>query len=74
MCLLVLSFSLATSCDEMESEEVDQCCGERVDLQVRFLKVLHPLELECENSIEWTVSSQQFPIFLVNSFKKGLTG
>ena len=53
---------------------MDQWCGERVDLQVRFLKVLHPLELECENSIEWTFSFQQFPIFLVNSFKKDSAG
>ena len=62
----VLCASFFTSCEAMEFAETGYRREERPDLPVSLLIVLHALRLECEKSMELTVSSYRFCFFCCN--------
>jgi len=59
----VLCASFFTSCEAMTFAETGHKPGERPDLPVTLLMVLHALRLECEKSMELTASSHRSCIF-----------
>jgi len=63
---LVLSAPFFTNCEAMEFTETGHAQEERRDLPVSLLIVLHALWLECEKSMELTVSSQRSCFFCCN--------